>query len=134
MAVAGWVVDKSAAVRLHDPAHHDELSRFAGSLYLCPMGRLEQLYSAQSARDYDGQAVDMQETFEFVDAPEDILERALRLQRDLAHHHGLWHRTPIPDLVIAETALHHGLGVITLDKDFERIAKVRDLAVRRLAA
>jgi predicted nucleic acid-binding protein len=45
----------------------------------------------------------------------------------------MWHRTPIPDLLIAETALHHGLGVVHCDGDFERIAEVRPLTVRRLA-
>ena len=67
-----------------------------------------------------------------VAAPPDILERALALQRDLAHHHGMWHRTSIPDLLIAETAIHHGLGVVHVDRDFERIAEVRSLRVRRL--
>lgn len=64
--------------------------------------------------------------------PQDALDRALRLQRDLAHHHGLWHRTPIPDLLIAETALHQGLGVLHVDRDFERIARVRPLRQQRL--
>jgi len=67
-----------------------------------------------------------------VDAPNDLLARALQLQRDLAHHHGMWHRTPIPDRLIAETALHHGLGVVHVDGDFDRIAEVRPLTVRRL--
>jgi predicted nucleic acid-binding protein len=62
----------------------------------------------------------------------DLFERALRLQRDLAHHHGMWHRIPIPDLLIAETALFYGLGVVTVDADFERIAEVRPLEVLRL--
>ena len=44
----------------------------------------------------------------------------------------MWHRTPIPDLLIAETALHHGLGVVHLDGDYERNSKVRPLTVRRL--
>jgi len=38
----------------------------------------------------------------------------------------------IPDLLIAETALHHGLGVVHLDRDYDRIAEVRPLTVRRL--
>ena len=61
-----------------------------------------------------------------------MLERALVLERDLAHHHGMWHRTPIPDLLIAETALHHELGVVHVDGDFDRIAEVRPLTARRL--
>jgi len=72
------------------------------------------------------------EPFEIVPPPPDIFDRALRLQQDLAHHHGMWHRTPIPDLLIAETALHHRMGVVHVDGDFERIAKVRPLPVRRL--
>jgi predicted nucleic acid-binding protein len=44
----------------------------------------------------------------------------------------MWHRTPIPDLLIASTALHHGLGVIHAGRDFDRIAEVRPLVVRRL--
>jgi predicted nucleic acid-binding protein len=43
-----------------------------------------------------------------------------------------WHRTPIPELLIAETALHHGRGVAHVDADFDRIAQVRTTRVRRL--
>jgi predicted nucleic acid-binding protein len=64
--------------------------------------------------------------------PPDVLSRALELQHDLAHHHGLWHRFPIPDLLIAETALHHGLGVLHVDADFDRISEIRPLTARRL--
>jgi len=65
-------------------------------------------------------------------APDDLLERALALQRDLAHHHGMWHRTPIPDLLIAETALYNRLGVVHADRHFDRIAEVRPLITRRI--
>lgn len=132
MAVAGWILDKSAAVHASDPGVAVELAGLAGLLCLCPMGELEQLYSARSATEYDAWKARLHAGFAIIAAPEDIFDRALRLQRDLAHHHGMWHRTPIPDLLIAETALHHGLGVVTVDADFERIAEVRPLVVRRL--
>lgn len=108
------------------------LAELAGSLFVCPIGALEQLYSARSARDYDALRDDLHANFEIVSPPPDLLDRALRLQHDLAHHHGMWHRTPIPDLLIAETALHHGLGVLHVDGDFDRIAEVRPIPVRRL--
>jgi len=130
--VAGWVLDKSAAVRAGDADVRAGLVELAGSLFVCPVGELEQLYSARSARDYDRLKVDLHDSFDIVEAPHDVLGRALGLQRDLAHHHGMWHRTPIPDLLIAETALHHRMGVVHVDGDFDRIAKVRPLAVRRL--
>lgn len=132
MALSGWLLDKSAAARASEPAIREQLDEMAGVVYLCPVGELEQLYSARSARDYDALKADLHDSFDVVIAPVDIFDRALGLQRDLAHHHGMWHRTPIPDLLIAETALHHGLGVVHVDRDYERIAEVRPLRVRRL--
>lgn len=132
MALTGWVLDKSAAARATDPSYGRELDELTGSLFLCPVGALEQLYSARSASDYDELDRELRESFELLDVPPDLFDRALRLQQDLAHHHGMWHRTPIPDLLIAETALYHGLGVVHVDRDYERIAEVRPVRVRRL--
>jgi predicted nucleic acid-binding protein len=132
VAVRGWIVDKSTAARGSDPVVSGQLIELAGSLYVCPVGELELLYSARSARDYDARRSQLHSNFRTAATPSDVFERALRLQRDLAHHHGMWHRIPIPDLLIAETALHHDLGVVHVDGDFERIAEVRPLVVRRL--
>jgi predicted nucleic acid-binding protein len=132
VAVTGWIIDNSAATRKNDSTIRAQLAELAGALYVCPVGQLEQLYSARSAREYDGYLEAIRQGLVVVQAPIDIFDRALRLQRDLAHHHGLWHRIPIPDLLIAETALHHDLGVVHVDGDFERIAEVRPLVVRRL--
>ena len=130
--MSGWVLDKSAAARGTEPLVSRQLAELTGMLFVCPMGELEQLYSARSAQDYDTLRNALHDRFETVVAPPDLFERALRLQRDLAHHHGMWHRIPIPDLLIAETALSHDLGVVHVDGDFARIAEVRPLAVRRL--
>jgi hypothetical protein len=132
VAVAGWILDKSAAARADNATVGPQLDDLAGSLYVCPVGELEHLYSATSARNYDELKAELHSTFLVVAAPPDVFERALALQQDLAHHHGMWHRTPIPDLLIAETALYHGLGVVHVDGDFDRIAQVRTLAVLRL--
>ncbi len=132
MAVRGWIVDKSAAARGSDPVVSGQLIELAGLLYVCPVGELELLYSARSARDYDARHSQLHSNFRTAAAPSDVFERALQLQRDLAHHHGMWHRIAIPDLLIAETALQHDLGVVHVNGDFERIAEVRPLVVRRL--
>ena len=132
MAVTGWVLDKSAAARAGDERVGAQLAELAGRLYICPVGELEQLYSARSARHYDQLQTELHAAFEIVEAPPDIFERALELQRDLAHHRGMWHRTSIPDLLIAETAIYHELGVVHVDGDFDRIAEVRELTVRHL--
>lgn len=132
MAVRGWILDKSAAARSDAGDVRSQLEELAGSLYVCSIGELEQRYSARSAAEYDRLAEELRAAFPRAEAPSDILDRALALQRDLAHHQGMWHRTPIPDLVIAETALHNELGVVHVDRDFERIAEVRPLTTRRL--
>jgi predicted nucleic acid-binding protein len=132
VALNGWIVDKSAAARADEPAVAAQFAELAGQLYVCGMGELEQLYSARSAAHYDALRERLHMRLRTVPAPHDIFERALRVQRDLAHHHGMWHRTPIPDLIIAETALYHGLGIVHADRDYERIAEVRPLRVRRL--
>lgn len=132
MAVAGWIIDKSAAARADRDHVRSHLQALAGKLYVCPIGELEQCYSARSAAEYDRLAEELSAAFPRAEAPLDIFDRALALQRDLAHHHGMWHRTAIPDLLIAETALHNGLGVVHVDRDFERIAEVRPLTSRRV--
>lgn len=132
MAVGGWLIDKSAAARGSDPVAREQLVALAGQLYICPVGELEQRFSARSAQDYDAERQRIHGDYWPVGPPPDIFARALRLQRDLAHHHGMWHRVPIPDLLIAETALHHDLGIVHVDGDFDRIAEVRPLTVRRL--
>ena len=118
-----WILDKSAHVRLlagePPPAGVD-----LADLAMCDMGELEWLYSARSARDYDSQQSSLG-AYRTLSAPADIFSRVRRLQRDLAHHRRMWHRTPIPDLFIAETALHHDAGVLHLDRDYTRIAAVR---------
>jgi predicted nucleic acid-binding protein len=133
VALKGWLLDKSVAARGTQPAVAAQLAELAGSLFLCPVGELEQLYSARSARDYDAVQAELRDAFQIVPAPPNVFDQALDLQRDLAHHQGMWHRTPIPDLLIACTAIHHGLGVVHVDRDFERIAEIRPLVVRRLA-
>jgi predicted nucleic acid-binding protein len=128
----GWLVDKSAAAREGDPVIGSQLAELAGELHVCQIGELEQLYSARSADDYQALREELHGAYTIVSAPPDLLERALQLQSDLAQHHGMWHRTAIPDLLIAETALYHDLGVVHVDRDYERIAEVRPLRARRL--
>ncbi len=132
MAVTGWILDKSAASRADQDDVASQLQALAGTLYVCPVGELERYFSTRSATEYDGVAATLRATFLRAEPPADLLDRALVLQRDLAHHHGMWHRTAIPDLLIAETALHNGLGVVHVDSDFDRIAEVRPLVSRRL--
>ena len=123
----GWIIDKSVAWRLSDPNVTAQLADADGALYLCEVGLLEQLYSTKNAREYDRLETILRTNFDVLGSPADLLVSAQHLQRDLAHHRGLWHRRPIPDLLIAATALHHDVGVVHADNDFDLIAQVRPL-------
>jgi predicted nucleic acid-binding protein len=128
----GWIVDKSVATRLADPTVAEQLLDADGPLHLCEVGLLEQLYSAKNARDYDRLETILRTSFEVLVSPPDVLQAAQHLQRDLAHRRGPSHRRPIPDLLIAITALHHDVGVVHADSDFELIAQLRPLRSWRL--
>ena len=119
-------------MRAGDPVVGPQLVDLAGRLCLCRTALLERLCSARSATEYDSIDKALRTDLVMVDAPPDVLDHALALQHDLAHHHGMWHRIPIPDLLIAVTALHHGLGVVHVDGDFDKIAEIRPLVSRRL--
>jgi predicted nucleic acid-binding protein len=125
LALIGWIVDKSVATRLDNPTVAEQLIDADGPLFLCEVGLLEQLYSAKSSRDYDRLETILRTNFDVLASPVDVLQAAQHLQRDLAHYRGLWHRRPIPDLLIAVTALHHDVGVVHADNDFDLIAQVR---------
>ena len=132
MAIGGWLLDKSAAARTADASIQGQLASLTGSLFVCPIGELEQLYSARSASDYDALRQRLHDSLEVLAPPFDIFDRALALQRDLARHHEMWHRTAIPDLLVAETALFHDVGVVHVGRDYDRIAELRPLTTRRL--
>lgn len=126
------MLTKSVASRFAIPEVSAQLLEADGPLFLCEDGLLEQLYSSKSVRDYDRLATILRGSFEVLAAPPDLLPAALALQRDLAHHRGLWHRRPIPDLLITLTALHHEVGIVHADNDFELIAQVRPVRTWKL--
>jgi len=83
--------------------------------------RLEVLYSAQSAGDYDAISEEL-DSLHQLPCDASALMRALEVQRLLAHLRPLHHRVAIPDLIIAAVAELSGAAVWHYDRDFERIA------------
>ena len=94
--------------------------------------RLEVLFSAQTARDYDAISRELNALHQLpCDAP--VLQRALDVQRLLAHSRPLHHRVAIPDLIIAAVAELSGAAVWHYDRDFDRIAAITGQEVVWLA-
>ena len=129
-----WLIDKSAIARLHLASDAAEwASRIErGLVRISTVTRLEVGFSARSARDHRSLLTEPP----IASMPVEYLtprieDRAVELQSVLAERGQ--HRAPsVPDLLIAATAELAELTVLHLDKDFDLIAGVTGLRVKRL--
>jgi predicted nucleic acid-binding protein len=133
--MTGWLVDKSALVRLAtSPEATDWANRIErGLVRITSVTLLEVGFSARSASDLrhavGSTPLRSMPVEHFTPAIED---RAIEVQAILAERGQ--HRAPsIPDLLIAATAELAQLTVLHLDKDFELIADVTGQPVERLS-
>lgn len=130
MAVAKHIADKSAyEQQRHSDAVDGILKALAaeGALHMTEVVALELLYSARSPADY----VDRWEglaAMPWLHLDEAVSGMAIDLQHRLAARGQ--HRRPIPDLLVAATAIVHGATVLHYDRDFDLISEVSDLSAR----
>lgn len=123
--MAEFLADKSALTRSETRPEVRAVVEpllLAGRIATCSIVDLELLYSARDAAAYQRLA-DALQGMPRVPLTEPIMERALAVQATLArsgHHRAV----PLPDLIIAASAEHHGLVVLHYDADYDRIATV----------
>lgn len=124
MAVAEFLVDKSAWVRLNRPTVAAELVPLIqrGLVATCGPIDLEILYSVRSAREHDEVRAERM-GLDWLVVFDECWERAIDVQRALAEQ-GRHRSVPMPDLLIAATAERHGVTVLHYDADFDVIAEV----------
>lgn len=118
--------DTSAWHHAADPAvaNRWHVALEADDLALCDQVRLEILYSARSADDYDALAEELG-ALGAIATTDSTFTRALDVQRQLAHIGGLHHRSvKIADLLIAAAAEAAGAIVWHYDEDFDRITAI----------
>jgi predicted nucleic acid-binding protein len=130
MAVGRYLADKSAfEQQRHSEAADGLLKALAldGALHMTEIVALELLYSARSRSDYEIRWNGL-DSLPWLHLTDVVAARASTLQRDLAAAGD--HRRPIPDLLVAATALEHDATVLHYDKDFDLIAEVSDLSSR----
>jgi predicted nucleic acid-binding protein len=137
VALTGWLIDKSAYVRLQlgQAADRDEWSARIGRglVRLSTITRLELGYSVRTGdvglRQFALPPLSLMPIEYLTPAIED---RAFQVQMLLADRGQ--HRAPsIPDLLVAATAEKAALTVLAVDKDFELIAAVTGQTVETLA-
>jgi predicted nucleic acid-binding protein len=130
MAVGRYLADKSAfEQQRHSEAAAGLLRALAadGALYMTEIVALELLYSARNVDGYAARWDDLA-TLPWLRLTEAVAARALAIQRHLADLGQ--HRRPIPDLLVAATALEHDATVLHYDHDFDLIAEVTGLSAR----
>ncbi|MBV9315527.1 MAG: PIN domain nuclease [Pseudonocardia sp.] len=134
MGVAGWLIDKSALVRLSESPEASEwrLRINRGLVRVTSLTLLEVGFSARSGADLRL----AQRRAPLAVMPIEYLtpameDRAIEVQAMLADQ-GM-HRAPsIPDLIIAAAAELTGLVLLHLDKDYELIADLTGQLTQRL--
>lgn len=125
-----FLVDKSAFLQQRsrpEAAALLEALASEGQVATCDVIALELLYSARGPADYAKRAAHLG-ALHHLPADREVGALARQLQGELAQigHH----RRPIPDLLIAATAIIHGATVLHYDRDFELIASRSPLSHR----
>jgi predicted nucleic acid-binding protein len=135
VAVTGWLIDKSALIRLATSTHATEWAGRIdrGLVNITSLTRLEVGFSARTGADLRTASrqppLSKMPTIYLTPA---IEERAIAVQQSLADRGH--HRAPaVPDLLIAATAELSDLVVLHLDKDYDLIADITGQPVERLA-
>jgi hypothetical protein len=134
MGVTGWLIDKSALVRLAaSPDAVEWATRIERRLVrITSITRLEVGYAARTATDLRQAG----SRTPLASMPVEYLtpameDRAMAVQASLAER-GLHRAASIPDLLVAAAAEVAHLTVLHVDKDFDLIADVTGQAVERL--
>ena len=94
----------------------------AGEAATCSIVDLEVLFSARNHEEHERIRARRKLSYFHVPLTQEIFERAIEVQGDLAKRGQ--HRLPIPDLIVAAAAEAAGLKVLHYDADFDRIAAV----------
>jgi predicted nucleic acid-binding protein len=92
-----------------------------GEICLCAVVRLEMLYSARSASEYERIEDDLA-VFRELRTDAETIATAVSAHRELGQRGR--HRVPIPDLLIAACAAQHQAAVLHFDRHYDVLADV----------
>jgi predicted nucleic acid-binding protein len=101
-----------------------------GEICLCAVVRLEMLYSARSARDYQRIETDLA-AFRELRMDAETIATTVNAHRELGQQGR--HRVPIPDLLIAACAQQYQAAVLHVDRHYDVLAEVLSFEPIRLS-
>ena len=133
MSPALYLIDTSGLFRILQGQHRevwmDQMT--AGVIATCPLVELEFLYSARSRADRTEKRRMLEAVFGWVPMSDGAWERADDVQQALTER-GQQRSAGPADLLIAATAEHQRLILLTDDKDVEVVTSVTGQPVRRV--
>ncbi len=121
---ARYLVDKSALARMPIASVRDRLAPIieAGEAASCAVVDLEVLYSARNHDEHAQARLRRSLAYHKVALTEQIFERAIDIQGELAKSGR--HRVPIPDLIVAAASEDANLTVLHYDSHYDVIAEI----------
>jgi predicted nucleic acid-binding protein len=124
VTVTRWLLDTSAYTRRHIPAVKDALRRHveSGDELCFATPTLLELLRTPRGEAVAGERDALREAFEVVALSERTGELAADAMVSLAANTTDGHRLPVADLLTAALAAEGGLGVLHVDKHFDRLA------------
>lgn len=124
-AVAAFLVDKSALVRLRHPQVAQVLAPLieAGYVATCAMVDFEMLWSTRSASEYETVRQNRDVGYEWLPIEDLDWRRALDVQGELWAL-GKPRSVPLPDLLIAAVAERNRVAVVHYDADYDLIGEI----------
>ena len=127
MALARFVIDTSAAARMHHPVVADRLGPLieAGLVATCATLDAEALYSARNPGGYERVRADRRTAYEYLRTDDRHWQQAFDAQRELART-GRHRSVGIADLLTAVLTGEHQLTLVHYDADFDIAAEVLD--------
>lgn len=131
-----FIADTSVWARASHPSVRDEWAEalLGEQIATCPVVKLELLFSARDAADYD-RLDELLGALRDIPITRSVTNAALTTMRRLATRTPPLHRGPkIPDLLIAAAAQDAAVGVLHYDRHFDLLADVLSFDSRWLAA
>lgn len=123
--VARYLIDTSAAARMHQPTVAARLSPLidSGLVATCAPLDFEALYCARTPSEYEQVRADRAHAYEYLSTEDVDWQRALGIQRDLAQQSRL-RAVGIADLLVASVAERHRVELLHFDSDFDMVAEI----------
>ncbi|HEU0127754.1 MAG TPA: PIN domain nuclease [Pseudonocardiaceae bacterium] len=123
--VARYLLDTSVWARRRHPgvAAHVVPLIGAGLVATCSVLDTESLYSTRTAAEYEQVRRDRRAAYEFLVTDQEVWDRALDVQRELALR-SMTRSVGIPDLLVGAVAELHRVTVLHYDADFDHISGI----------